>query len=202
MKGLLKSSRWTLRNNIIVKSNFMDKLQKNIFVITGGPASGKTTLLNGLRKRGFKCFDEIARQIIDEQLKIKGDLVPWINLDKFNVHVLERMVNQHAKVTEELHFFDRGLPDNIAYMRLGNLPVGKDFHETAKNLRYNKKVFFLEPWKEIFVNDAARKEPFEFALKISEHIKNAYVDFGYEVIVVPKGTVEERVEFVVRQIKE
>ena len=32
-------------------------------VITGGPGTGKTTLLHSLKKRGFHCMDEISREI-------------------------------------------------------------------------------------------------------------------------------------------
>lgn len=177
------------------------KEKKNIFVITGGPSVGKTALLNGLRARGCICFDEVARQIINEQLKVGGDIVPWIKLDLFNQHVLVRMLEQFSSATSEPHFFDRGLPDNVGYLRLGNAPLRPELKEALELHRYNKKVFFLEPWKEIYINDAVRKEPFEFALKISDHIKNAYLEFGYDVVPVPKVSVEERVEFVLDNVK-
>ena len=176
--------------------------KKNIFIITGGPSVGKTALLRGLRAHGCKCFDEVARQIIDEQLKVGGDIVPWIKLDLFNQHVLVRMIEQYSGATSEPHFFDRGLPDNVGYLRLGNTPLRPELEAALKKHRYNKVVFFLEPWKEIYINDAARKEPFEFAVKVSDCIKGAYVEFGYDVIVVPKVSVEERVEFVLNKVKE
>ena len=175
--------------------------KKNIFIITGGPAVGKTTLLESLRKRGHKCMDEVARQVIEEELKKKSNLVPWIDLHNFNMVVLERQIKQHANVSEELHFFDRGIPDSIGYLRLGGKEVHPEIHLAAKRRRYNKKIFFLEPWKEIYVNDEVRKEPFEYALKISDHIKNAYLELDYEIISVPKTPVEERVEFILKEIK-
>ena len=111
------------------------------------------------------------------------------------------MIEQNKLVSNEIQFFDRGIPDNIGYLRLGNNPVPEEFHSAARNYRYNKKVFFLEPWKEIYVNDAERKEPFEVALKISESIKNAYIELDYDVICVPKRPVHERVEFILKKIK-
>ncbi|VVB74422.1 AAA domain protein [uncultured archaeon] len=172
----------------------------NIYIITGGPASGKTTLIRALRKKGFKCFDEVAREIIKEQLASKGDIVPWIKLAEFNMLVLQRQINQHLGVGEELHFFDRGIPDNIAYLTNGNLPVHPALHEASKKHRYNEKIFFLEPWREIYKNDEVRKEPFDAAVRISEHIKNAYLDLKYEVIVVPKVSVKERVSFILSHV--
>lgn len=174
--------------------------KENVFVVAGGPATGKSTLISGLRSRGFKCLDEVAREIIDEQLKTKGTIVPWLELGKFNEEVIRRMVKQHCSVSEEIHFFDRGFPDNLGYLKLGGANVSGDLFDAAKKYRYNKKVFFLEPWENIYLNDATRKEPFEYALKISDHIKEAYIELDYDVVVVPKVSVEERVEFVLKHV--
>ena len=38
----------------------------NLYVITGGPGSGKTTVLAELERQGFRCAPEVARQIIQE----------------------------------------------------------------------------------------------------------------------------------------
>ncbi len=174
--------------------------QKNIHIITGGPASGKTTLLKALRKKGFKCFDEVAREVIREELAKKTDIVPWLRLADFNAIVLERQKKQYIDAGEELHFFDRGIPDNIAYHVNGNIPIHPKLHVAAKEHRYKEKVFFLGPWEEIYKNDVVRKEPFETAIKIAGHIKKAYEDLGYVVLVVPKGAVKERVKFVLTHI--
>ena len=32
-------------------------------VIAGGPGTGKTSIINHLKERGFLCFDEISRQV-------------------------------------------------------------------------------------------------------------------------------------------
>ncbi|PHR94676.1 MAG: ATPase, partial [Leeuwenhoekiella sp.] len=32
-------------------------------VLIGGPATGKTTLLNALRSRGYQCLEEVSRQV-------------------------------------------------------------------------------------------------------------------------------------------
>ena len=32
-------------------------------IITGGPGTGKTSLIEELKKNNFKCFDEISREI-------------------------------------------------------------------------------------------------------------------------------------------
>ena len=32
-------------------------------VLIGGPATGKTTLINALKTQGYYCMDEISRQV-------------------------------------------------------------------------------------------------------------------------------------------
>jgi predicted ATPase len=51
----------------------------SLFVITGGPGVGKTTLLLELEKQDVACVPEAARRIIQEQVQAKGDAVPWSN---------------------------------------------------------------------------------------------------------------------------
>lgn len=43
-------------------------MPKKIALI-GGPATGKTTLIDALKAKGFSCMDEISRQIIIEAQK-------------------------------------------------------------------------------------------------------------------------------------
>ena len=40
---------------------------RNLFVVSGGPGSGKTTVLHELASLGFAFAPEVARQIIREQ---------------------------------------------------------------------------------------------------------------------------------------
>nr|WP_305049673.1 AAA family ATPase [Elizabethkingia bruuniana] len=53
--------------------------ESKLFVITGGPGVGKTTLIKVLEKQGFVVIMEEARRIIQEQLQMKGEGLPWKN---------------------------------------------------------------------------------------------------------------------------
>ena len=46
--------------------------KNNKIVISGGPGSGKTTLVNFLRLKGYECIDEFSRTIIKRAQK-KGE---------------------------------------------------------------------------------------------------------------------------------
>jgi len=88
------------------------------FTITGGPGSGKTSLINELRKRGYQCVAEVARQLIQEQVSMGGEAVPWKNLKLFKEVLLLRSLDsyklaQRGKIT----FFDRDVLELISYDR-------------------------------------------------------------------------------------
>jgi predicted ATPase len=53
------------------------------FVITGGPGSGKTTLIEALGARGLRHMSEAGRAIIQDQLAIGGSALPWADRRAF-----------------------------------------------------------------------------------------------------------------------
>jgi len=38
-------------------------LKPKKIVLIGGPATGKTTLIDALKTKGYHCFEEISRQV-------------------------------------------------------------------------------------------------------------------------------------------
>ena len=57
------------------------EIKTNWNVITGGPCTGKTTVVDLLAKRGYKTTIEHARHYIDTQ-KIKGKTIEEIKENK------------------------------------------------------------------------------------------------------------------------
>ncbi|MGJ8593137.1 MAG: AAA family ATPase [Aquaticitalea sp.] len=167
-------------------------------VITGGPGTGKSSIIKELHDRGHICFDEISRQVTLEarkkgieqlfltepllfsELLLKGRLKQFYDADQFeNVHI----------------FLDRGLPDVLAYMDYFGTNYPIEFVETCQNNRY-EQVFVLAPWKDIFVSDSVRYESFEQAELIHKHLLNTYQNFGYELLDVPFESIKKRTDFI------
>ena len=175
----------------------------NFYVITGGPGSGKSTLIDALRERGYICVEEAGRQIIQEQLATGGDALPWKNLARFKELMLEHalITYDEAKGVKGPVFFDRGVVDLIGYDILTNAKNTDRLLEAVKKYRYNNRVFIAPPWEAIYCNDAERKQTFEEAVATYTCIKNGYLDEGYEVIELPLLSVQERIEFIINSIE-
>jgi predicted ATPase len=50
---------------------------QRLFVVTGGPGSGKTTLIDALAQAGCARSIEAGRGVIQDQVAIGGPALPW-----------------------------------------------------------------------------------------------------------------------------
>lgn len=172
------------------------------YVITGGPNSGKTTTLNALKKQGFKVFDEVARIVLEHEMKNNREVITWkgdIDTRQRKILDLQLKNEKEADKIKGAVFFDRGIPDGIVYYRLSGTKIPLVLlSEAGKEKRDYKKVFIFDmlPYK----TDSVRKEPEKIAKKIHEMIYQVYSELGYEIVKVPVMPVEERVRFIRKNI--
>jgi predicted ATPase len=116
--------------------------------------------------------------------------------------LLEGRKKQFLDAHQEPHnivFLDRGIPDVLAYMHY----IGDSypsFFDTACKEHIYSKIFILPPWEDIYVSDQERYENFEQAQLIHDHLVETYEKYGYELIEVPKDTVDKRILFILEQI--
>ena len=171
-------------------------------VITGGPGTGKSSIIHKLEERGEKCLHEISRQVTLEAQKQGIDQLFLEQPLLFSEKLLEGRLNQFIEATEyesDHIFIDRGLPDVVAYMDYFDTQYPELFDSTCETNRYDQ-IFILPPWKEIYKSDNERYESYEEALKISSYLYSTYKRYGYEPIEVPKLSVEERTNFILNKI--
>ena len=168
--------------------------RSNFVVLSGCSGGGKSTLLTELAHRGHQVIPEPGRQIVKEQEAIGGKGLPWDNLDHFLELALSRYLLQFnsQKERDKFVFFDRGIIDALQL----SLKQGDHFKKAAQKFRYNKVVFMLPPWPELYKNDAERKHNYQNALKEYEELMIKYKSFGYQVVLVPKIGVKERADFI------
>jgi predicted ATPase len=174
-----------------------------LFVLSGGPGSGKTTLIEALKARGYATTEEAGRGVIREEMGNNGSGLPWLDRARFAELMFEWELRSYrdAERRDGPVVLDRGLPDTIGYLRLEGQEVPAWMEEQAWRLRYNKRVFIAPPWREIFGNDEERRQSWSVAVRTYEIMVETYSDYGYELIEVPRAPVEEQVEFVMGEIR-
>tara|TARA_A100001015_G_scaffold320566_1_gene447413 strand:- start:5599 stop:6126 length:528 start_codon:yes stop_codon:yes gene_type:complete len=170
-------------------------------VISGAPGTGKTSVINQLFKIGFKCHNEVSREIISNQLQINGATTPWQDVYKFSEIVIYERLKQFKLASNKLEFYDRGIIDSFAYLIKDNINLKEEWITIAKEYKYFNKVFITPPWEEIFHTDQERKEDFITAKKIHSHLIKAYKAFDYKPIIIPKITIQERINFILKEIE-
>lgn len=177
-------------------------VQKEIIVLLGGPGTGKSTLINELVARGYCCYPEISREVTLEAQK-RG--IEQLFLEQplfFSEMLLEGRIQQFKSALQEpdnVVFIDRGIPDVVAYMDYIGDQYPEFFTKACEDYKYSK-TFILPPWEEIYESDTERYENFEQALEIQKHLIETYKKYGYDLIEVPKDTVENRILYILDKI--
>lgn len=171
-------------------------------VITGGPGSGKTTLIDHLEEKGYTCMHEISRSVTKkaqqegiDQLFLKAPIL----FSELLLKGRKVQFEEADQIDTKMLFYDRGLPDVTAYMHYFHTRYPSFFDETCRNYRYDM-VFLLPPWEAIYQRDSERYESFEEAERIYTHLKDGYTNYQYDVCEVPVGSVEDRIEFILAKI--
>ena len=172
-------------------------------VITGGPGTGKTMVINELINRGHKCMLEISRKVtLDAREKGIAQLFLTDPL-LFSQMLLEGRIEQYLEAKKLEHktvFFDRGIPDVHSYLDCTNTEYPDIYIESSHKYKYSH-VFLMPPWEDIYVADNERFETYEESLKIYHFIKKAYTDLGYTIVEVPHGTIDDRTDFILESLK-
>lgn len=174
---------------------------KEIYVITGGPGFGKSSLLKLLAASDYYCSGEYARDIIEDQTDIDGEILPWRNSKLFQQEVLKRRISFFDSVAPgKIAFADRGIPDQIAFARHKGLIAPQVLIDANAKYRYAPQAFITPPWPEIYTTDHIRKETLEEAIQIHRRVVETYLEFNYEIVDLPLAPVAERVEFILKTI--
>lgn len=177
-------------------------IKNNYILFTGGPGSGKTTVLNELSKQGHLIVREVARDIIKTQLSIGSDATHFGNRVAYLDLMLKQSIadfNNMLPVSQPV-FFDRGIPDLDSYAQQYCNSYTKKVAQAAQHYRYNPIAFVFPPWPEIYCHDTERKLDFQETVKIYHSDKKALTDCGYLQIEIPKLSIIDRVDFILTHL--
>ena len=129
------------------------------FAFTGGPGTGKSTLIAALAAEGLAAMPEAGRSIIRARQAVGAS--PRGDDPLFFAELMlafDMRNHEEAPRHEGPVLFDRGIPDLVGYLRLMNQPVPAHFVTAALRLRYNPIVFVAPHWPQIYSNDGERDQ--------------------------------------------
>ena len=189
-------------------------------VLTGGPGSGKTTVIESIKanfSNQYKVIvvDETASYLINMGIRPFGEgSVPLIDFQEL---VLMTQLSKEEMVERALDFlpdddiliiFDRGLLDNCAYISeeefqeiLGRLPKKYTINEFMErydlilNLVSRRDFYTLD-------NNPARSEAVDEALQLGDRTLNAWIGHNNLKIVYPKDDIRDKIREVLNYIHE
>jgi predicted ATPase len=172
-------------------------------VISGSPGAGKTSIIMGLKDKGYSVIEEFSRSLIKDTKAQKPNLFlsDPVGFSKNLLTKRERQYEASEKLVhskQQLVFYDRGLHDIYAYLKA----IDNDtqfFKKKIYSFKYDL-VFLARPWKEIFKRDSERLESFEQAKMYYPFIKKTYKKH-HKVIELPEVSIEKRIFFIESFIK-
>ncbi len=171
-------------------------------VITGGPGTGKTSVVNLLAKK-YPAMRESARLVLARNMLFKGKNAVQAKGKVFQEAIWDLEAKHYKKallLKNRYVFFDRGFFDGFAYCKIFHLDNINGRIVQSKNIKYDY-IFILDQLpKKFYALDAKRVESYDKAKKIHALIGMMYREYGYKPIRVPFDTVERRAAFILKMI--
>ena len=176
------------------------------YILTGAPGCGKTSLLRDLEMRGYFVVSEAATDLIAYEQAI-GIEKPWEDPKFINdiTKLQKQRQMQTDGVTSKIQFYDRSPICTYALaVYLGFAPPADLLAEIERMQQekiYKREVFFIENLGHCKPTEAPRIS-FEEALAFEKIHIQSYEQFGYELIKIPKGSLSERADAIVKQLSQ
>ena len=166
-------------------------------VIGGGQGSGKTTMLNELKKE-FACIEEPTSYLIEN-----GYVPEEHSFMKFQNKVVAKQKEMEKTNTSDLVFLDRCLIDTILYLEEEGEIVSKELLQDIADAKYSR-VFFLEALPKKYWPMPAHKKPrltsYEKGIDRSKKLLLIYQRFDIPLTIIPVLEINDRINFIKNEI--
>lgn len=175
------------------------KTQTKWVVITGAPSSGKTSVIEELKARGYAVEPEAARAVIEDCLK-RGNNIGDIRHDVTQLQgkILEWGLHRYKNLDpKQRTFLDRGLPDGVAYLKIAGLDY--DAAMRAAYFYHYKAVFIFDRLP--LVLDDIRHEDEEMAARIDAELEAVYRALGYHPVRIPVMSIADRADAILKHLE-
>ncbi|MBF26114.1 MAG: hypothetical protein CMP49_06370 [Flavobacteriales bacterium] len=179
-------------------------MKNHKIIISGPPGSGKTSIINALKNKGYLVQNELHPGKINKESD-KLELSNYLfskRIKQYHDKTIIKSNKHNIKLTYEhpLIFFDRSIIDVIAYLNMWKIKFPIKMNTAIKKYNYNKNIFYTPCWKKIYKTTPHRPENYENSIKIDIFLRNAYIEFNYNIIEVPKLDVNKRVDFIINNL--
>lgn len=189
-------------------------------VLTGGPGSGKTSVLEKIKQvyagEGYKVIvvPETATELMNNGITFKDGSISLLDFQELVMRLQlakEEVVDRAIELTNTekiIVVYDRGTIDNTAY-------INKDeFEEVMTRLNHVKSFAELMDKYDLVINlvgredfyttanNAARSESASEAMKLGDATLKCWLGHKKVKIVLPKDTMEEKTSEVLNTINE
>ncbi len=170
-------------------------LKSGVYVITGAPCTGKTTVINELHKQGYFTVEEPSRPILEKYPELRADIASNEAIDRLQKMILKVQIEVERNIPRDKPvFMDGGIPSDMAFCRIRGLEPFKELLEAGSKTKYDG-VFIMDRLP-IYQNDGVRQQTEKESIELQELLYRAYTSLGYKPIKVPVMAPEERVELI------
>jgi predicted ATPase len=177
-----------------------------LVVLSGCSSGGKSTLLSELEHRGYTVVHEVGREIVKEQLSVDSGITPWQKPKEFCELLISRSIEVYRTAKKlpaakaHVIFFDRSFLEGVAYYQSQKMDDSHKYDRIVDELRFDPTIFMVPPWAELFCHDKERQHSFEDAVAEYERLLEFYPRHGYSILEIPKASIKERVEWLLKQV--
>lgn len=175
-----------------------------IVVFTGGPSTGKTTLIQHLSAAGYPVVREAATDVLR---RAEAARVRQKRPQRFQEEILNLQLERESHALETAPaqvpiFADRGVGDHFGYLRHAGVAIfpGLEAAWTAALRRY-AAILVLAPGP-IYDPDGSRSESKQEAIAIHRLLGEEYRQRHPHVAEIPWGSPPEREQLVLAQVEQ
>ena len=176
------------------------------FIITGAPGAGKTAILRQLELEGYSVVEEAATDVI-AAAHAQGTDEPW--RDSAFIDAIVRLQRDRqiraSYQPDDIQFHDRSAVCTAALaVYLGyaaSTVLASELARITREAIYQKRVFFVRSLGFITPTEA-RRISLEEAVRFEKIHEETYREFGFELVSVEPGSVEERVRMIKAEVRQ
>ena len=168
-------------------------------VITGGPCSGKTTIIQALAEAGHTTVPEAATELIEDPAleNLRADPL------EFQLQVLRRQLENEKREDERAEsqsiiFLDRGIGDGFGYLSYHGLEPFEELLDAWPAARERSRCVLFFDSRPDYQAASHRSETPEEARRIHEILLADYRSRHDRVLLIPWLPVEKRLALVAR----